>query len=81
LTSVNGEIYTQIGNRAKDAAPMKDTVITTLANVRVPGYIPDDASYGHQTFQVLLSALKPGCAEMGITNAIVDMETQYLNGK
>ncbi len=81
MTSVNGEIYTQIGNEAKDLAPMKDTVIVTLANERVPGYIPDDASYGHQTFQVLLSALKPGCAEAGITNAVVDLETQYLNGR
>ncbi|MDR3727614.1 MAG: hypothetical protein P4K86_11285 [Terracidiphilus sp.] len=58
---------------------MKNTAITTLANDRIHLYIPDDASYGHQTFQVLNSAIKPGCAETGITNAIVDMETQYLN--
>jgi hypothetical protein len=78
LASINGEAYTLIGSRIKNEAPMKNTVITTLANERMNGYIPDDASYGHSTFQVLNSTLQPGCAETGITNAIVELETQYL---
>jgi hypothetical protein len=60
---------------------MKNTVVMTLANERIGGYIPDDASYGHQTFQVPLSNLKPGCAETGIANALVDLEMKYLNGQ
>jgi hypothetical protein len=78
LVSVGGEIYTAIGLRAKNEAPLKNTMLVTSANGRVPGYIPDDASYGHQTFQVLNTALKPGCAEPTLVNAIADLETQYL---
>jgi len=36
------------------------------------GYIPD-ASFGHQTFEVLSSRLQPGCAETTIVNGIVGM--------
>ncbi len=81
LTSVNGEIYTAIGLRMKSEAPMRNTFVVTPANVRVRGYIVDDASYGHQTFQVLNNAMKAGCAETGIVNAVVDLQTQYLNGR
>jgi neutral ceramidase len=79
LVSIGGEIYTPIGLRAKEEAPLKNTMLVTSANGRVPGYIPDDASFGHQTFQVLNTALKPGCAETTIVNTIADMETRYLN--
>ncbi len=81
VTSVNGEIYSAIGLRIKNEAPMKNTFTATPVNVRIQGYIPDDASYGHQTFQVLNNRLKPGCAETGIVNAVVELQTQYLNGK
>ena len=80
LASINGEAFTLIGRRIKDEAPMKNTIIVTLANTRIHGYIYDDASSGHQSFQVLNSPFKPGCAERGITDAIVDLETQYMNG-
>jgi hypothetical protein len=50
----------------------------TLANGRASsGYIPDDASFGHDTFQVLGSRLKPGCAEQGIANGLVDLVAQF----
>ena len=81
LTSINGEAYTLIGSRIKQEAPMRDTMIVTLANERIQGYIPDDSSYGHETFQILDSRLKPGCAERGITDAVVTLETDYLNGR
>lgn len=81
LTSVNGEIYTAIGLRMRNEAPMKNTMLVTPANIRMRGYIPDDASYGHQTFQVLNNFLQPGCAETGIVNAVVELQTQYLNGR
>lgn len=80
LTSINTEIYTLIGTRIHDEAPMKDTLIATLANERIGGYVPDDSAYGHDTFQVLQSNFKPGCAERAITDAVVDLETDYLNG-
>lgn len=81
LASINGEVYSQIGLHVKDQAPLKHTIFVTSANGRGPGYIPDDASYGHQTFQVLNTALKPGCAEATIINTIADLEMQYLNQK
>lgn len=80
LASVNREVYTLIGRRVKDGAPMKNTVIVTLAGASIAGYVYDDQSSGHETFQVLGSPFKPGCAEAGITNAIVDWENQYLGG-
>ena len=40
------------------------------------GYIPDDASYGKYTFEVLSSRLQPGCAESSIVNGIVGLIEQ-----
>ncbi len=37
------------------------------------GYIPDDASFGAYTFQVLSSRLKPGCAESAIDDGLLDL--------
>jgi hypothetical protein len=79
LTAVNAEIYTMISQRTKKLSPMANTVVVTLANGRASsGYIPDDASYGHNTFQVLGSRLKPGCAEQGIANGLVELVSQYV---
>jgi len=74
LTSVNAEIYSEIGMRMKKESPVANTVMVTLANGRADsGYIPNDASFGAYTFQVLGSRLKPGCAETAIVNGLVDM--------
>jgi hypothetical protein len=35
--------------------------------------VPNDASFGAYTFQTLGSRLKPGCAEDGIVNGLVDL--------
>lgn len=78
IMHINGEVFTRIGDRIRYEAPLRNTMLTTIANERVQGYIPDDASYGHQTFQVLGARLKPGCAERGITDAVVDLENTYL---
>ena len=81
LVPIGEETYDQIGQEAKAAAPLKNTVLITLADERAnSAYIPDDASFDHQTFQALNSNLKPGCAETAIVNTIRDLETQYLNG-
>jgi hypothetical protein len=49
-------------------------VMVTLANgMANPGYIPDDASFGAYTFQVLSSRLKPGCAEAAIDGGLMNL--------
>ncbi len=40
---------------------------------RSRNYIPNDAAYGMDTFEVLSSRLKPGCAESAIINGILDL--------
>lgn len=78
LTSVDAEIYTQISQRMKRQSPMANTVMVTLANGRAPsGYIPDDASFGHNSFQVLNSRLKVGCAEPSIADGLTKLITNY----
>lgn len=82
LTSVDAEIYTLIGQRTKRQSPMANTVFVTLANGRAPsGYIPDDASFGHKSFQVLGSRLKVGCAEDGIANGLTKLIVSYEDQK
>jgi len=79
LTTVNAEIYTMISQRMKKHSAMANTVLVTLANGRAKsGYIPDDASFGHNTFQVLGSRLKPGCAEQSIANGLDDLVAKYV---
>jgi neutral ceramidase len=78
LTTADAEIYTRIGERVKKESPLAKTMLVTLANGRAPsGYIPDDESYGHQTFQVLASRLKPGCAEDGIVDGLSGLVSTY----
>jgi neutral ceramidase len=74
LTSVDAEIYSAIGLRLKRESPMANTVLVTLANGRADsGYIPNDTAFGANTFQVLGSKLKPGCAEAAIVNGLLDL--------
>jgi neutral ceramidase len=48
--------------------------MVTLANGAAnSGYIPNDAAFGAQTFQVLGSRLKPGCAETAIVNGLLEL--------
>ena len=74
LASVNAELYSPIARRLKQQSPLSNTVMVTLANGRAAsGYVPDDASYGHYTFQVNGSRLQPGCAESAIANGLIGM--------
>ena len=53
---------------------MANTVMVTLADgMANSGYIPNDASFGANTFQVLGSRLKPGCAETAIVGGLLDL--------
>lgn len=78
LTSVDAEIYTLISQRMKRQSPMTNTMMVTLANGRAnSGYIPDDASFSHNSFQVLSSHLKIGCAESSIADGLTKLVAQY----
>jgi hypothetical protein len=49
-------------------------MLVTLTNgMANSGYVPTDDAFGRYTFQVLGSALKPGCAESKILNGIEGM--------
>jgi neutral ceramidase len=74
IGEVDANPYTEIGLRFKKESPFANTMMTSRANgTSRGGYIPDDASYGHETFAVLNASLKPGCAETAIVDGIIGM--------
>jgi hypothetical protein len=76
---VNAGVYNEIGQRLKKESPYAKTMLTAATNgFSNSGYIPDDASFGHETFEVLSSRLKPGCAESAIVNGIIDLMPQII---
>ena len=79
FATVNAEIYTLIAQRVKKESPFVNTVVVTLADGSAnTGYIPTDEAYGHNTFQVLDTRLKPGCAESAIVNTALDLMTASM---
>jgi len=74
IGAVNAEVFNTIAQRLKRESPYKATMMATLTNGSArSGYIPDDASYGKYTFEVLSSRLQPGCAETSIVNGLLDL--------
>ena len=74
LGSANAELYNMIGQQVKAESKFHDTILITLTNgMANSGYVPTDDAFGHFTFQVLGSSLKPGCAETAIVKGIDDM--------
>jgi hypothetical protein len=74
IGAVNAEVFNAIAQRLKRESPYKATMMATLTNGAArSGYIPDDASFGKQTFEVLSSRLQPGCAESAIVNGILSL--------
>jgi neutral ceramidase len=74
IGAVNAEVYNEVARRLKKESPYAKTLLATLTNgMANSGYIPDDASFGHNTFEVLSSRLQPGCAETAIVDGIVSM--------
>jgi hypothetical protein len=72
--AVDAEVYNGIALRLKRESPFKHTMMATLTNgMAQTGYIPSDEAFGRNVFQVLSSRLKPGCAEAGIVNGLVDL--------
>jgi len=62
--------------RFKRESPIGRSIFVSMVNGSSnSGYIPDDAAYGRQTFEVLSSRCKPGYAESGIVNGLLDLIT------
>jgi len=72
LAGVSGEVFTHIYQRLKQQSPFNDTVMVTHANGS-SGYIPSDDSFEPISYEVTTSHLKPGCAESGIVNGLLEM--------
>ena len=74
IGAVNAEVFNPIAQRFKRESPYKATMMATLTNGSArSGYIPDDASFGKYTFEVLSSRLQPGCAESAIVNGLLSL--------
>jgi neutral ceramidase len=74
LGTVSGETYNAIATRFIKESPYARTMMVTIANgTATTGYIPDDASFGQNVFEVLSSRLKPGYAERGIIDGILNL--------
>lgn len=71
---VNAEVFNPISTRFKSESPWANTMMATITNGSAPsGYIPHDAAYGQNTFEVISSRLKPGCAEDAIVDGLLDL--------
>jgi hypothetical protein len=74
IGGVNAEVFSPIAQRLKRESPVTGTMMATLTNgMARSGYVPDDASFGKNTFEVLSSRLQPGCAESAIVNGLLDL--------
>ena len=76
VTGVSSEVYNPIAVRLKRESPYRATMMTTLCygfGARGGGYMPDDESYGAETFEVLTSRYKQGYAESAVVNGLLDM--------
>ena len=74
IGGVNAEVFNPIAQRLKRESPFKATMMATLTNGSArSGYIPDDASFGKFTFEVLSSRLQPGCAESSIVSGLLEL--------
>jgi neutral ceramidase len=70
----SAEIYNMIAVRFKRESPVGRSIFVSMANgSSSTGYIPDDAAYGRLTFEVLSARCKPGYAETGIVNGLLDL--------
>ena len=76
LTGVSGEVLTPIYLHLQKKSPFRNTLMVTHAN-GLSGYIPNDAAYNQVSYEITTTHLKPGCAEGGIVNGLVDMMNQH----
>lgn len=77
IGGVDAEVFTTIAQRFKRESPYKNSMMATLTDgMAGSGYIPNDAAYGYNTFEVVSSRLKPGCAETAIVDGLLDLIDQ-----
>ena len=76
LTGVSGEVLTPIYLRLEKESRFHNTIMVTHAN-GLSGYIPNDAAYNQVSYEITTTHLKPGCAEGGIVNGLVDMMNHH----
>ena len=72
LAGVSGEVFTRIYLHLKIDSPFNAIVMVTHANGS-SGYIPSDDAFDPISYENTASHLKPGCAEKGIVNGLVEM--------
>ena len=72
LAGVSGEVFTRIDQHLKKDSPFNATIMVTHANGS-SGYIPSDDAFDPVSYENTASPLKPGCAENGIVNGLVEM--------
>jgi hypothetical protein len=70
---MGGDPFSRIKEQLMDEAPFNHTIMVVMSNGLGGGYIPTDDAYGMNTFQVLGSRLKPGCAERAIINGFLNL--------
>ncbi len=74
IGSINAEVFSQIAMQLKKESPFSRTMVVSVTNGSAnSGYIPNDAAFGYQTFEVLSSRCKPGFAERAIIDGILDL--------
>ena len=81
VVGTSGEPYNPIAVELKQKSPYKRTMLTTLCQGTFTGYIPDDESYGAQSFEVLGSRFKQGYAQRAIVDAGLDLIHEATHGK
>ena len=80
IGSINAEVFNSIATQLKKESPFTRTMVVSVTNGSSnSGYIPNDAAYGYQTFEVLSSRCKPGFAERAIIDGILDLIEQLNN--
>ncbi len=77
LAGVSGELTTVLGQRLRDASPLRDTIPISIANERI-GYLSEDEAYSRGTFAAKGTPVQPGHAERGIAEGFARLiaETQ-----
>ncbi len=72
LTSVSGEVGTNIYQHLKIDSPFTNTIMITMVNDRISNII-DDAASDTPIFETIGTPLQPGYAESAIVHGLVEM--------
>ena len=76
ITSVSGEVVTNIYRHLRNDSPFTNTLMITMANDRI-GYVIDDAGYDTPTFAARSTPIQRGHAEAAIVNGLAEMMGRY----